>query len=257
MPELVVLGSGCFTPPPRGVRASVRNPAGYALVVGREILLLDFGFGNLRQMARAGLDPSRVSAAFFSHFHPDHLGDLAALLFYFRYDRKPRLGGLDLFGPRGFVAFFRRLSRAHGEFVRPAGYRLATRDLASGDEAHSPRGNWRVACRAVPHSGASLAYRVEAGGKALCYTGDTGPDPGLALFGLRADLFIAECTLADGDRFRRHLTVSQALRLVRESGCRTGILSHLSPASERELARRLKSRNGPIRAARDLMRVRW
>ncbi|HBL15408.1 MAG: hypothetical protein A2X36_12225 [Elusimicrobia bacterium GWA2_69_24] len=254
--EFVVLGSGTFTPgrPPEGPgRGGVRNPAGYALRCQDEILLFDLGFGNFRQMVRAGLDPDRVSSVFLSHRHPDHTGDLAALLFYYRYDGKPQGKRLRVCGPRGTAGFVERLFRAHHPWLRPRGFDLKLETLEEGSVVRGS--GWRVLCREVPHTTESLAYRFEAKEGSLCYTGDTSWDPGLARFAAGADLLVSECALADGERGEGHLRVSEALELGRLSGARQVLLTHLSPASERGLAAALRGKRR-FRRAEDLMRIR-
>lgn len=246
-----VLGSGAFAPGPGERGSRVRNPAGYALQTPSGVLLLDFGFGNLRQLYRAGLESRQVTHAFFSHRHPDHVGDLVALLFHFRYDEKPDAGALKIFGPRGFKAFFERLSRAYAPWLGPKGYRLELREMRSGQAVEGP--GWRMSCRSVPHPTEALAWRLDAGPASLCYSGDTGFDAGLAEFARGADLFVLECTLPDRERFGGHLRVSDALRLVRKAAPRRALLTHLSEDSAKEAAKRLP-RN--VRLARDLMRVR-
>ncbi|MBI3298959.1 MAG: ribonuclease Z [Elusimicrobia bacterium] len=249
--EFVVLGSGCFAPARPGA-GTLRNPAGYALRLGAEVVLFDLGFGNLRQLCRAGLDPDAVGTVFFTHRHPDHVGDLAALLFKWRYEGKPRKGRLRLFGPRGFKAFAARLERAYHPWLRPRGWSLAVEDL--GERSVVRGEGWKVSCREVPHTTESLAYRLEAGKLSLAYTGDTGWDQGLARFARGVSLLAVEATLADHQRMEGHLRVSEALELGRSSEAKKVLLTHLSTASEKGLARRL-ARLPWARAAEDLMRV--
>src|SRR5579883_715549 len=102
--ELIVLGSGSAFP--GGDPA--RNPAGYALRLDKQkTVLFDLGFGDLRQLWRAGESVESVTDVFCSHRHPDHIGDLPALLFTLRYDAKPRSGRLRLWGPSGFSSFIK------------------------------------------------------------------------------------------------------------------------------------------------------
>lgn len=250
--ELVILGSGAFAPASDPRR--VRNPAGYAVRSAGGLVLLDFGFGNLRQLARAGLDARDVAAAFFSHRHPDHVGDLAALLFHFNYEAKPRSGALKVFGPPGFSAFLRRLQAAHAPWLRPKGYRLSVKELRHGQAASLP--GLTVRAHRVPHSTPSLAYRLEAGSSSLVYSGDTGWSETLAAFAKGADLFLLECTMPDRERFPAHLTARQAVDLIERSGCGLGVLTHLSEGSARDARRHLRKRRG-ILEARDGLRIRF
>jgi ribonuclease BN (tRNA processing enzyme) len=251
--EFTVLGSGCYAAAAKGAARTVRNPAGYALSSGEEILLFDFGFGNLRQMTRAGLDPNKVSHVFLTHRHPDHVGDLPALLFYYRYDGKPRGGKLHIHGPRGTKSFVQRLTKAHHPWLRPRGFTMTVTELEEPMVVRGP--GWRVHCREVPHTTEALAYRFESRQGGVCYSGDTSYDPGLAAFAKGAELFVLECTLGDRQRLEGHLRVSQALTLAKAADARRTLLTHLSPASERDLGRRLRGLKN-IAKAEDLLKIR-
>jgi len=249
--DLVVLGSGTFSPDGQ-TGNEVRRPAGYAIQIEDQVLLFDLGFGDLHQMFRAGLDPAAVTHAFFTHRHPDHVGDLPALLFYYHYDAKPRSGRLRLYGPRGFSSFFSRLEKAYYPWLKPHGYEREVRELEEKDVVRGQ--SWKVLCREVPHSTQALAFRLESKSGSFCYSGDTGFDPGLAKFARGVDLFVLECSLPDGHRYEHHLQVSQALQIFKASGAKQGLMSHLSRESFKELNHKLSS-CGNVRAASDLMRI--
>lgn len=251
--ELVVLGSGASAPA-RDPR-KVRNPAGYAVLAGRETLLFDLGFGNLRQMARGGLDPASVTDVFISHRHPDHVGDLAALLFYYRYERRPRSGRLRVFGPPGFASFLKSWRRSFSPWLDPRGYRLQVRELAEGGGVRGS--GWTVGAYRSLHNTESLAYRLEAGNKSLVYSGDTGYDTGLAAFARGCDLFLLECSLGRSERYAWHLNASQALDLIRLSGCRRALLTHLGQAALADVRGMLRASAVPAEPACDLLRVKF
>jgi ribonuclease BN (tRNA processing enzyme) len=244
--ELVILGSGSAFP--KG--GAVRNPAGYAVLAGRDILLFDLGFGNLRQLARAGLSPARVTDVFLTHRHPDHVGDLPALLFLLRYDLKPRAGVLRLWGPRGLRRHVSGLRRLHAPWLEPRGYRLEVGELNERRQAQGA--GWTVAALGVPHQTRALAYRLLYKGKTLVYSGDTGFCPELADFAAESDLFVIECTTSERGRMDGHLSPRLAVETVKASGCRKAVLSHLSPESEGPARARAK---GNIVLARDFLRL--
>ncbi len=248
--EVVILGSGCAFPG-RNAHA-VRNPAGVAVALERGVLLFDFGFGNLRQLARAGLDPGDVTDAFFTHRHPDHVGDLAALLFLLRYDVKPRRGRLRLWGPRGFSPFVDRLLAAHKPWLAPRGYKLEVREVSR--RAGATGASWRVSALPVPHPTPAVAYRLSYKGTSFVYSGDTGYAPGLAEFASKADLFLLECTLPEREPAVDHLNPPVALALLGASKCKRGVLTHLSERSEQQL-RAVLPEKGRIELASDLLRV--
>lgn len=248
--QVVILGSGCAMPARNA--AAIRNPAGVCVALERGLLVFDLGFGNLRQLARAGLDPSDVTDVFFTHRHPDHVGDLAALLFMLRYDVKPKRGRLRLWGPSGFAAFARRLMRAHSPWLSPRGYRLEIAELSARRGASGRA--WRVAGFPVAHPTPALAYRLLYKGKVFVYSGDTGYCGGLARFAENSDLFLLECTLPEREPAVDHLNAPMALALLGASNCKRGLLTHLSQASEADLLR-LRPPAARWELARDLQAI--
>ncbi len=242
--EVVVLGSG-------SAFNARRQPSGYAASFDGRTALFDLGFGNLRQLARAGLEPASIADAFFTHRHPDHVGDLAALLFLFRYEVKPRSGALRLWGPKGFADFVSRLQAAHAPWCEARGYALEIAELPGG--ACVERDGWRLEALAVPHPTPALAYRFLYKRKTLVYSGDTGFCPALADFAADADLFLLECATSEAEAFEGHLTPRLALATLEASRCRRGLLTHLSEEALGELAGLSKPRG--VSLARDLQRV--
>ena len=252
--ELVVLGSGGFSPADDG--REVRNPSGYTLVLpSGDTLLLDFGFGNLRQYARAGLKIERIKYALLSHFHLDHWGDLPALLFVLHYNIKPLGGKLTVAGPAGTEKLLKNLSAATFGYTEPSGYELKTTELSAA--ADTVFAEFSVSCFKVNHTAEALAYRLSVGGKTLAYTGDAKPTPGLAEFCAGADLLIIDSGLSNAHHKKPHMTVSQACELARESKARLSLLSHLSPDAAPEAEAAARESGGRLLAASDLLRLKF
>lgn len=251
--EFLVLGSGAFDPPKPGT-GEVRNPAGYALLRDKETYLFDFGFGNLRQLVRAGVEQTSVSHVFVSHLHPDHVGDLPALLFSFRYDDKPRTGRLRLFGPPGFKDWMERLRALHGRHVEPKGYVLEIDEIVPGEPIAGA--GWKVVARRTEHSVHCNCYRFFADGKSLVYTGDTAYDPLLAGFAAGADLFVLESSMPEKKGIAGvHLGVDQALKVAEAAGAAKTVFTHVTEASARQLRAKLRGKRGWT-LARDRMRIK-
>lgn len=248
--ELTVLGSGGYAP---GRGKTVRNPAGYAVRAGDDVVLLDLGFGNVRQLARAGILTEEVSDVFLTHLHPDHCGDLPALLFILHGETKPRSQRLRVWGPAGTRAFVSALLRAWTPWLDPRGFALEVRELAGGGEALGI--GWVVEAHSVPHTAPALAYRLSRGSASVVYSGDMERDPDFPRFAAACDLLIIECSSDSDDVRAGHLTARQALELSREAGAGKTLLSHLSDASACEAAR-LIAGDPCVALAKDLMR-RW
>lgn len=249
--ELVVLGSGHHAPE----RGAVRNPAGLAAVCGSELLLFDLGFGDLRQLARAGLEHAALTDVFLTHRHPDHCGDLPSLLSVLRVSGGPRGGRLRVWGPEGTRELVERLCEAWSPWLEPkSGWALEVRELGDGDEASGA--DWVVEALAVPHGTPALAYRLTRGASSLVYTGDSAYDERLVHFASACDLLLVEATFCEDDARAGHMTPREALALASAARCGEALLTHLSGESAEEAGRLLKK--GRVRAAlaRDLMRRR-
>src|SRR5262249_24854233 len=74
-PALQVLGSS--GPLNAGGRASTSY---LVWLMGRAAIMVDTGPGSTASLARAGASPSDLDAILLTHLHPDHVSDLAALL---------------------------------------------------------------------------------------------------------------------------------------------------------------------------------
>lgn len=220
MMKLVVLGSGTCVP------SGVRRSSGYWVEAGDARVRLDCGAGTVHAMAAHGLPWQRLSHQFISHFHVDHAGELAALLFAFQHGRAgPRVEPLTLVGPRGLDALLTGLAAAFGSDLRKQDFPLVTRELAPGGElALAPGARLRV--HKTPHTAESLAVRLESAGKALGYTGDTAPSAELAEFFAGVDLLLGECSFVADARGTRHLTAPDLAALARDAGAAHLVATH-------------------------------
>lgn len=248
--ELTVLGSGNYA---AGKGAEVRNPSGYAVRAGAAVVLFDLGFGNVRQLARAGIGFEEVSDVFLTHRHPDHCGDLPALLFALHVGPKPRAERLRVWGPMGVTRLVSSLCRVWAPWLDPRGYALEVRELS--DDGRVQGVGWSVEAKAVPHTTAALAYRLTRGGASVVYSGDMEYHPGFARFAADCGLLVIECTNDEDDAVPGHLSVRQALELARASGAGETLLTHLSDSSAAEAARMIKNEKN-VSLAADLMRRR-
>ena len=246
--EVTVLGSGGYA---HGRGKDVRNPAGFAVRAGDDVVLLDLGFGNARQLARAGIAAEEVSDVFLTHLHPDHCGDLPALLFVLHGGTTPRAKRLRVWGPAGTRALVSALCKAWEPWLDPRGYALEVRELAAGGEALGI--GWVVEAHSVPHTSVALAYRLSRGSSSLVYSGDMEFDPAFARFAAACDLLIVECTTDSDDAQNGHLSARQAIELSRAAGAGKTLLTHLCDASA-AAAEKLIAGDPCVELAKDLMR---
>ena len=247
MPRVTVLGSGTCVPRQR------RGPAGYALETGASRLLIDSGSGTLGRLMQAGLDFRDLSHALYTHTHVDHTADLAPLLFASKYTPDfVREQTLHLIGPPGFAAFVDRLADAW-PWIRPEGDWLEIREL---DDDTMRFADFTIRAVPVDHGGIPAnAYRIEAEGKSVVFSGDTGYASGIVEIARGADLLVIEASFPTGDDPGWHLTAAQAGRVAAQAKAKAVVLTHLYPACDEhdmeELCR--QTFDGPITVAEDLM----
>ena len=166
--------------------------SGYLVTAGGSRILLDCGPGVLSSLLAR--DAAPLDAIVLSHLHFDHVADLIPLGFAHVFGLASEWKPPALYAPPGGEARLAALceasgarrgsprrQRAYGRRVRP---RRAA--LAIGDA--------RLTFRELIHPGVSHAIRVEAGGGALVYSGDTAVTPALGEHAAGADLLLTEAT---------------------------------------------------------------
>jgi ribonuclease BN (tRNA processing enzyme) len=217
--KIQVLG-GCAAWPAPGI------PCGGYLVTAEGFrLLLDPGYGTMVQMPE-GVSPLDIDAVYVSHGHPDHFADIHPLLRarVLEQGSDPRLPIYALPGSLDRVLSLDGL----GELDRA--FELA--EFTAGDRFDV--GPFRAITRSLPHFVPNAGIRIEHDEESLVYTGDTGPDPGIAELANGADTLIAEATFPDvvPDRYRPYLsTAVEAAKNATAASVSRLMLTHLWPGS--------------------------
>jgi ribonuclease BN (tRNA processing enzyme) len=236
--QLVVVGSGTAVP------EATRVGSAYFVHIGTSRVLLDCGPGAVHNLARFGLPWPEITHLCLSHFHTDHVGDVAALIFAFKYGQaEPRSLPLIVYGPPGTRRFFRRLAAAFGDYIKDPGFPLEINDeligkrIALNDVAH-------VSAAPTPHTDASVAFRIDGPRSSLGYTGDTGQHVDVGAFLQAVDLLISECSLPDELSMDTHLTPSRVAQLARVALPRRILITHMYPQLPRAEAIELVRKAG-------------
>lgn len=248
--RVTILGSGTLVP------TGVRGPAGYAVEVAGQIVLLDGGTGTLRRLAEAGLDYRAIDHLFYTHVHPDHTGDLVPFLFAQRHTPGlERIRDVWVTGPRGFVSFYERLTGIFERWVFGGAYSVRVRELW-GEEALV--GGARVLAIPLRHSVAEVGYRITApDGATLAYTGDTDVTEAVSELARDVDVLIVDCSSPDEQKIDGHLTPGLVGELAQAGRARMVVLSHLYPMCDGVdvVAQCRRRYDGPVVKAHDLMRI--
>ncbi len=242
---LVTVGTGTVAPSP------ARTGPAYWVERGDVRLLMDCGAGTIHRLAQFKLAWERVTHVALTHFHPDHFGELPALLFALRH-AATRSDPLVIVGPAGTVRLLKGLAEGYGAWVLDPGYPIGILDLQAGEPFPlSPEVMLEV--HPTPHTAESVAFGVTAPEGRLVYTGDTGPSEELATWARGCDLLLAECSLPDGQGVDGHLTPGSVGRLAAGARAARLVLTHLYPPTEAVDVRGLvaKGYRGPIALAAD------
>ncbi|MGB4859920.1 MAG: MBL fold metallo-hydrolase [Dokdonella sp.] len=272
--ELQVLGSG--GPELMGDRAStsylIRRE-------GKPSVLVDSGGGTALRFGEAGAKVSDLDLVLFSHFHIDHSADFAALVksSYFQDRKRP----LPVRGPAGNASFPSTTQFLQSLFAKPDGsYRYLSDYLPAEGEASAgayaltpsdietePRlpklifdaDGLKVSALRQHHGNVpALAWRVEASGVSIVFSGDTD-GKNLEALATNADLLVAHNAIpeaATGSILDLHMPPSQIGKVVAAAKVHALLLSHRMSRSmgqeESTLKAIAKSWDGDVQFANDL-----
>jgi len=226
--KLTVVGcSGSFPGPHSAASCYLVEHDGYHLV-------LDLGSGALGPLQRH-VDLDDVDAVWVSHLHADHCADLCGFYVARKYCPTPLARAqLPVFGPpatRQLIAgAYGGISEEHLSQV------FAFHTVTPGQRTIGP---FTVTAARTAHPVECYAVRLEAGGRVLVYTGDTGPSQAVQDLAAGADLLVAEASFVTGavNPADLHLTGAQAGALARTAGAGRLVVTHVPPWYDPEQAR--------------------
>ena len=229
--EVVIIGSGTCVPRP--------DRAGPATVVrlGGVTILVDSAAGTLRRLEENGIPWTSIDYLFYTHFHPDHVGELVPLIFATRYAPGfNRNGPIEVFGPEGLLELHRHMQAAFGQWVEPQSERIRLNEIPIGWGSRMQLPPMEVEAVHVAHTPQSLAYRFTGPtGRSVVVTGDTEPCAEVMELAKGADIVVVECSMPDGNPVPGHMTPKGVELLARESGAGKVVATHFYPDVEPQL----------------------
>jgi len=216
--DLTVLGcSGSYAGP--GGACS-----GYLLDDGTTRVWVDAGSGTLANLQRH-VAVADVDAVVLSHEHPDHWSDIEGWNNVLRFVLHRT--GFPVYAPAGL----RRRT------YRDTAPQMAWHDVTGGDTVSV--GTMEFTFSRTDHRPETLGMRVDAGGRSLGYSADTGPAWSLQALGAGLDLALCEATLSpDEEGTLQHLSARQAGSSAREAQAGRLVLTHLWATLDPEQSRR-------------------
>lgn len=220
MMRIIFVGTGAC------IINSVRAPSSILIKVGDDNLLFDCGPGIAYRIAGMGINVSELKYIFITHFHVDHISDISAIV----QDRIFTTGKpLYLYGPLGLGGYINLLfTKLHPSIGKSGCF-----DFLKIIEAHSglceSTDTWEISVAPTKHA-VSIAYRIDAKGKSILYSGDTAPCNEIVDLGRGVDIAILESSFPNQDSIKgNHLSPETAADLALKMDAKRLVLTHLLP----------------------------
>jgi ribonuclease BN (tRNA processing enzyme) len=242
--ELIVLGSHATWPRAHGASS------GYLVRHDGFTLWVDAGTGTLAKL-QEHVEPFDVGAIAISHRHFDHFLDLYPYYFA-RWSSPQPVPKLPLFAPPGMFEHATRIEEGLAETFDP-------RAVEPGEAFEA--GPFRVRTAPMQHPVPTIGMRIEAGGRSLAYSGDTGPSENLVELAGGADLLLCEATWLRGGTGppNLHLGADQAAEHAKRAEVERLVLTHIGPRNDRQEVREVAGSNfdGDLTLAEGGLVVEW
>jgi ribonuclease BN (tRNA processing enzyme) len=221
--KLTILGSGTSVPHPE------RAGPSHWLETSGGTLLLDINADASHRMAEEHLDWPNLDAIWISHLHLDHIGGLTPFLFGMKWapQTQSRNKPLRIFGPHGLRRFIEAVDSSYD-------YKLLKQPFEVGIVELGPNADFEIlpgvtaTTLKTPHTNESLALRLrDDDSKIFVYTSDTGFSEDLAPFAKDAALLLMECSFRKTKPVKKHLELTDAMRLAHDCTPEKLVLTHL------------------------------
>lgn len=266
-----------------------------AIFAGGRYFLVDSGTGSWENVQGAGIPGDRLAGIFLTHLHSDHIGDIGEA------DLGSWVAGrtapLSVYGPAGVDRVVNGLNEEfaldhvyrtahHGEAIaNPGAAGLAARTFEGAARAVVlEEGGLKVTAFPVKHDPIkpAVGYRFDYEGRSVVISGDTAYSEELIEAARGADLLIHEAQAnhmvekmqaaaakAGNARVAKifsdipsyHTSPTEAARAANEAGVSELVLTHLTPAPDNVMAKRIfmrgvsDVRKSHVRLAEDGMAV--
>ncbi len=243
--KLTILGSGTMKSPVK------RNPSGYLLEKGKQMLLLDIGPGIIRQLKYSKINLLSIRALAISHFHPDHCSDLLPFLMNRYLLQNDSNSQLTIIGPKDLKVWFQDQARWQGHWLHN---HLPL--LMEWNDKMLEHGDWQIKAVLNGHTYNSLSFLIKNSQKdaTLFYSSDTDYNAALLPLAQKAHWGLVECSLPDHLKQKGHLTASETGQFAAAAGFDYLIVTHIYPENDTwDLQQRVQAHfTGKVMVAQDL-----
>jgi ribonuclease BN (tRNA processing enzyme) len=203
--------------------------SGYLVTAHGYRVWIDCGPGTLAAV-QEHVDLTRLDALVISHSHPDHWLELPVLRNALRYILFR--DGLEVYTTTEVQAFFRAVTSDADDHT------FVFRTIRDGSTFEV--GEMAFMCSETDHPVETMAIRVEAAGRSLAYSADTGPQWSFKRFDAPIDLAVCEGTLLAHQEGLGvpHLSSREAGDRAGEVGAKRLVVTHLVPGADQTAHRR-------------------
>lgn len=220
--------------------------------------MLDCGEGTTQKLIQLKKIEG-IKRIYFSHLHCDHFTGLFSLLWYYGINIREQT--LTILGPSEIEHATEQILKLLHTPDTLRTFPIEYIKLDDTEEIQQIKGVYDVKCVKTQHDPITFGYRIEEGGKTLCYTSDTAPTKRLEELAENSHLLITESTLPQSMHKLahqiNHSTPKDAISLATKAKCDRLVLFHLSPTYFEEIKNSVKEYRqnfaGEILIARDLM----
>jgi len=246
--ELTLLGTGTAVP------RLERSSSACLLKANGKNILIDCGAGTLRRLLDTETTYHDIDLLLLTHLHPDHTADLVPFFFACHYSSVPRTNPLYITGGKGTKHFLTRLNDIFGRHLSSKHYALDIREVE--DEEWEWEG-LEFTAKPVFHIPNSRAFAIEADGKKISFSGDSGYCRSLVELAQNSDLFVCECALPDHEKPENHLSPTLVGNIAAQANVSRLLLTHFYPEVESEPIEKIvrKHFSGEIILGCDLMQI--
>lgn len=194
-------------------------------------ILIDCGPGTLDRLCEHDTSAEEIDLILLSHFHVDHVSDLAAVLLA-RWVRNLRKGEVNhrvtVVGPLGLSDHIAALEKLNQPWMSE--YRFDLVELTTGGYSASAGSFYdglEVHSALTGHTTNSLCFRItDEARRCFFYSGDTDYNESLVALAEEADLAVFECSMPDDRKLEGHLTPRLAGRLAQKARVGRLLLTH-------------------------------
>jgi ribonuclease BN (tRNA processing enzyme) len=222
--QVTILGSGTSIPHPK------RASPGFTIQFDHTTILVDPSSGSLHRAEKFGVSIKEIDYVIFTHFHPDHTGDLAPLLFALKNNEYFDSKKITLIGPTGLQDLHNKLSNLYGRWIQLDKEYLVIHEIGEEQLQFS---DWDLTSLYVPHTHNSIGLRFrDSLNNTFAYSGDSDYCQKLIELTLNTDAALIEASQPSELKVTGHLTPKLAGQIALQAKINQLIITHLYPVCD-------------------------